>query len=41
MPPFGALLDDAQIAAVVEYIRTHFGNTYLDPVPPNTVKDAR
>jgi mono/diheme cytochrome c family protein len=41
MPPFGAMLDDAQIAAVVEYIRTHFGNDYPDPVLPETVKDAR
>lgn len=41
MPPFGPMLDDAQIAAVVEYIRTHFGNAYPDPVPPEAARDAR
>lgn len=41
MPPFGEMLDDAQVAAVVEYIRTHFGNDYRDTVRPEAVKDAR
>jgi mono/diheme cytochrome c family protein len=41
MPPFGEMLDDAQVAAVVEYIRSHFGNSYTDPVPPEAVRDAR
>jgi mono/diheme cytochrome c family protein len=41
MPPFGEMLDDAQIAAVVEYVRTHFGNDYPDPVPSEAVRDAR
>ena len=41
MPPFGRMLDDAQVAAVVEYIRTHFGNDFPDPVPPEAVRDAR
>ena len=26
MPPFGAYFDDAQVAAVVDYVRTHFDN---------------
>ena len=30
MPPFAQSLDDAQVAAVVDYIRSHFGNTYAD-----------
>ena len=30
MPPFGELLTDEQVAAVVNYIRTHFGNSYVD-----------
>ena len=41
MPPFGRMLDDAQVAAVVEYIRTHFGNDFPDPIPPEAVRDAR
>jgi mono/diheme cytochrome c family protein len=41
MPPFGAALSDAQIADVVNYIRTHFGNHYTAPVPPADVKAAR
>jgi mono/diheme cytochrome c family protein len=30
MPAFGAQLSDAQIAAVVNYLRTNFGNQYSD-----------
>ena len=26
MPPFGAMMSDDQVAAVVNYLRTHFGN---------------
>src|SRR5262249_51543149 len=32
MPPFGGLLTDQQVAAVVTYVRTHFGNEYSDEV---------
>ena len=28
MPPFGEMMNDAQVAAVVNYLRTHFGNHY-------------
>lgn len=41
MPGFGGLLADAQVAAVVNYIRTQFGNHYKDTVTPAEVKDAR
>ena len=41
MPPFGALLDDQQVAAVVNYVRSHFGNSYPDSVSPADVKAAR
>jgi mono/diheme cytochrome c family protein len=41
MPPFGALLDDEQVAAVVNYVRSHFGNSYPDSVSPADVKSAR
>jgi mono/diheme cytochrome c family protein len=37
MPWFNGQLTDAQVAAVVTYIRTHFGNAYKDPV---TVADV-
>jgi mono/diheme cytochrome c family protein len=37
MPPFGKMMSDQQIAAVVNYVRTHFGNSYADAV---TVKDV-
>jgi len=30
MPMFGSGLSDAQIAAVVNYVRTHFGNSFTD-----------
>ena len=29
MPPFGGLLDDRQIAVVVNYVRSHFGNDFV------------
>jgi mono/diheme cytochrome c family protein len=29
------------VAAVVNYVRTHFGNQYQDAVTPDDVKQAR
>lgn len=37
MPPFQSYLSDAQIAAVVGYVRTHFGNKYMDAVTAEQV----
>jgi mono/diheme cytochrome c family protein len=41
MPPFGDMMNDDQVAAVVNYVRTHFGNSYRDAVTAKDVKDAR
>jgi mono/diheme cytochrome c family protein len=41
MPPFGDMMNDAQVAAVVNYLRTHFGNNYSDAVSAQDVSDAR
>jgi mono/diheme cytochrome c family protein len=41
MPGFAGMLSDAQIAAVVNYVRTHFGNHYRDAVTAADVKTAR
>jgi mono/diheme cytochrome c family protein len=41
MPPFGTGLSDEQIANVLNYVRTHFGNRYKDLVTPAAVKAAR
>lgn len=42
MPPLGGILDDTQIADVVTYIRTSFGNDYAeDPATPERVAEAR
>jgi mono/diheme cytochrome c family protein len=41
MPPFGAMLSDDQVAAVVNYVRTHFGNRYADAVTSEDVRAAR
>ncbi len=41
MPGFGAWLDDAQVAAVVNYVRSHFGNAYADTVSPDDVAAVR
>ena len=41
MPPVGIMMNDEQVAAVVNYVRTHFGNQYMQrptmskpPAPP-------
>ena len=41
MPAFGDMMTDGQVAAVVNYLRTHFGNSYKDAVTPAEVKQAR
>jgi mono/diheme cytochrome c family protein len=41
MPAFGDMMTDGQIAAVVNYLRTHFGNSYKDAVTTAEVKQAR
>ena len=41
MPEFGPILTDAQIAAVVAYVRTNFGNTAKDAVTEAQVKAMR
>ena len=41
MPPLGRLMSDDQAADVINYIRTHFGNNYRDPVTVAAVKSAR
>jgi mono/diheme cytochrome c family protein len=41
MPPMSFMLDDEQIAAVINYLRTHFGNDYGDAVAATDVKAAR
>ena len=38
MPGFKKYMDDQQIASVVNYVRTHFGNHYADSV---TVEDVQ
>jgi mono/diheme cytochrome c family protein len=40
MPWFNGTLSDAQIAMVVTYVRTHFGNNYPEPVPTDFVASA-
>jgi mono/diheme cytochrome c family protein len=41
MPPIGEMMDDDQVAAVVNYVRTHFGNNYRDAVTAADVKAVR
>jgi mono/diheme cytochrome c family protein len=41
MPAFNGALSDAQVAAVVSYVRTHFGNLYKDKVSADEVKGLR
>lgn len=41
MPWLGTMLNDTQIASVVSYVRTHFGNHYTDTVKPEDVAAVR
>ncbi|QUD89257.1 c-type cytochrome [Phenylobacterium montanum] len=41
MPSFGDQLSDEQIANVVNYIRSNFGNHYTDKITPDEVKAMR
>ena len=41
MPPFADVLSDQQIADVVNYTRSHFGNRYTDAAAPDEVKALR
>jgi mono/diheme cytochrome c family protein len=41
MPSFGPDLSDAQVAGVVNYIRSNFGNHYTDTITPAEVKALR
>ena len=41
MPAVGRLMTDEQVAAVVNYIRAHFGNDYPALVTAEDVKKAR
>src|SRR5690554_949231 len=41
MPALGQMMSDAQVAAVVNYLRSHFGNDYKDEVTAEEVASAR
>jgi mono/diheme cytochrome c family protein len=41
MPPFGAFLTDAQVAGVVNFVRSHFGNNFTDEVTAADAQAAR
>jgi mono/diheme cytochrome c family protein len=41
MPSFKSVLSNEQIMAVVDYVRTHFGNHYSDKISLEDVKAQR
>ena len=41
MPPLGSLMSVRQIADVINYVRTHFGNAYSEPISPGEIAAAR
>ena len=41
MPSFGSMMSNDQVAAVVNYLRTHFDNSYSDGVTADDVKAVR
>jgi mono/diheme cytochrome c family protein len=41
MPPLGRMMSDEQVADVVNYVRTHFGNSYAVAISAAQVSAAR
>ncbi len=41
MPAFAGYLTDAQVAEVVNYVRTHFDNHYTDALTADDIKKLR
>jgi mono/diheme cytochrome c family protein len=41
MPPFGDMMSNDQVAAVLNYLRSHFGNSYLSKVTAEEVQAIR
>jgi mono/diheme cytochrome c family protein len=41
MPPLGPMMSDEQVATVVNYVRTNFGNKYTDAVTAEDAKGVR
>lgn len=41
MPPMGDMMTDQQVADVINYVRTSFGNSYADMVQPSEVAALR
>ena len=41
MPAVGRMMSDQQVADVINYVRSHFGNAYGDAVSPTDVEAAR
>ena len=41
MPPLGDMMTEEQVADVVNYVRTHFGNSYTDAVSASQAATAR
>ena len=41
MPGFAAAMSDEQVAQVVNYVRTHLGNDFPDPISPAQVRALR
>jgi mono/diheme cytochrome c family protein len=41
MPPVGSMMSDEQLADVVNYVRTHFGNSYAGAITAADVSAAR
>ncbi|TLY49038.1 MAG: cytochrome c, partial [Gammaproteobacteria bacterium] len=41
MPAFADYFDDAQVAEIVNYVRTHFDNHYADALTADDVKKLR
>jgi len=41
MPPVGKMMTDEQVAEVINYLRTHFGNSYEEKVTAQEIAQSR
>lgn len=41
MPALGRMMSDKQVADIINYVRSHFGNAYGETVTPDEVEAAR
>ena len=41
MTPYGGMLNDEEVAAILNYVRNSFGNSAPELITPDNIKDVR